>query len=125
MLNLIWIFIICGESERISPLELLDKLYPWVVHIHAKNAVLSKGRISPFGYVMDKSRDLPSIRYLSNGDLNYEMIFRELLKRNYKNYISIECFETRRSPLRVAKDEIKLFRRCISSLKTQLNLSEK
>ncbi|NVM52547.1 MAG: sugar phosphate isomerase/epimerase [Candidatus Helarchaeota archaeon] len=108
------------EMDQISPLKLLDKLYPWVVHIHAKNAVLSKGRISPFWYVMDKGRDLLGIRNLSKGDLDYDLILKELINKGYDKYISIECFETRRFPLRVAKEEIIYFRRILSSLQSRM-----
>jgi len=108
------------ETERLSPLKLLNMLYPWVVHIHAKNAVLSKGRISPFCYIMDKNRDLTGIRNLSNGDLDYDLILRGLIDKGYDRYISIECFETRRFPLRVAKEEIIYFRRILSSLQSRV-----
>lgn len=106
------------EVDNTDPLTAIEKLYPYVVNIHAKNAVLSEGRISPFRYVLGKNHMLKNIRYLSCGDLNYNLVLEELVKRGYNGYISIECFETRRSPLRVAKDEIKWFRQVMNNLLT-------
>lgn len=93
------------EINKMSPLELLDRFYSSTVHIHAKNAVLSEGNICSFRYVMDEDRELPAIRTLDAGDLDYEEIFAELQRRNYSNHVSIECFETERSPLLIAEEE--------------------
>lgn len=111
------------EVERADPLTVIEKLFPYVVNIHAKNAVLSEGRISPFRYVMGKNYMLKNIRYLSCGDLDYSLILKELYKKGYNEFISIECFETRRSPLRVAKDEIKWFRKIMKEITNSFQLS--
>ena len=95
------------EVEPQNPLEILDILYPYSVHIHAKNAILSRGKVSPFRYVMDETRVLDSIRLLGNGDLEYTEILRELIKRDYNGYFSIECFETERNILWVAEEELR------------------
>jgi len=111
------------ETEQKDPIEVLDILYSSTVHIHAKNADLRKGRVSPFSYVMDKNRDLEAIRPLKSGDLNYKLILKEISKRGYKNYISVECFETQRSPLWVAEEEI-LFIKEILTLNRQAKESK-
>ncbi|MEM4523137.1 MAG: sugar phosphate isomerase/epimerase family protein [Nitrososphaeria archaeon] len=98
------------SPDNFSPKKLIEKFYPYIVHIHAKNAILSKGKISPFWYVMDKKVSLENIRYLSAGDLDYNSIIKMLIDKNYQGYISIECFETRRNPIRVAEDELKYIR---------------
>jgi len=107
------------ETEQKDPIEILDMLYPYTVHIHAKNADLLKGKVSPFNYVMDKNRDLESIKSLERGDLNYKVILKELLKMGYKDYISVECFETKRSPLCVAEEEILFIKKNINREKRE------
>ena len=94
------------EIDQKDPLEVLEELYPYTVHIHAKNADLGRGKISPFRYVMDANRALDSVRPLDNGDLDYKAILTELVRRKYQGYLSIECFETERNPLWVAEEEL-------------------
>jgi hypothetical protein len=38
----------------VKPLTAIEKLYSYIVNIHAKNAVLSEGRINQFHYVLGK-----------------------------------------------------------------------
>ncbi|MDI6735842.1 MAG: sugar phosphate isomerase/epimerase [bacterium] len=107
------------ETEKKDPIDVLNLLYSHTVHIHAKNADVRKGKISPFNYVIDKNRKLESIRPLGKGDLNYKIILKELLKRGYKSYISVECFETERNPLWVAEEEILFIKESIKDAKVK------
>lgn len=110
------------EIERVDPLVALDQLFDHTVNIHAKNACIQGGRISPFHYVMDKKRRLTQIRYLKDGgDLDYDKIIYKLLEKGYKYYFAVETFETERHPIRVAKDELFYLRNLINKIKTEIS----
>jgi len=94
------------EQEQKSPLEIIEALYPHTVYIHTKNADLKEGRVNQFNYVMDKDRELSAVRSLKEGDLDYNIILKELLRREYNGYIAVECFDTQRSPLWIAEEDI-------------------
>ncbi|SDD51878.1 Sugar phosphate isomerase/epimerase [Paenibacillus sp. CF095] len=96
------------ENERgMDPLLVIEELYEHTIHVHAKNAEANLGLITPFNYVMEKDRAILGIRNLADGDLDYRAILNELNRRDYQGYVSIECFEVNRNPIRVAMDEIK------------------
>lgn len=61
-----------------EPLEALERLFPYVVHIHAKNMV--------------RSKEGAKVVYLSEGDMDYGLFFRRLREKDYQGYISIEWF---------------------------------
>ncbi|NEW09016.1 sugar phosphate isomerase/epimerase [Paenibacillus sp. SYP-B3998] len=95
------------ENEKgLDPLIVIEELYEHTIHVHAKNAESNLGLITPFNYVMDKDRKILGIRNLNDGDLDYRAIIAELKKRGYQGFVSVECFETNRNPIRVAMDEI-------------------
>jgi 3-dehydroshikimate dehydratase len=107
------------EVEETPPLALIDRFYPWIKHIHAKNAEMFDSDISPYRYVMEEGHDLvqedAGIRTLADGELDYVEILEDLDRRDFDKFFSIECFETRRSPLRVAKDELEYCQNVINS----------
>ncbi len=105
------IFNLYENENGMSIMEMINELYPMTIHVHAKNAEKNVGRISPFNFVMQKGRRVGGIRNLNEGDLNYDKIIFDLLKRDYSSYFSVECFETMRNPIRVAKDEIEYLRK--------------
>jgi sugar phosphate isomerase/epimerase len=97
-------------EERFSPLRAIEALYENTFHIHAKNGKKRLGPISPFNYVMTEC-PVDGIRTLADGVVDYGEIFRELQSREYERYVSIECFESRRNPIRSALDDLSYARR--------------
>jgi len=93
-----------------NPYHLVDDFNHDIFHFHFKNAEKKLGTISPFNYVLEKNREIIGIRNLFSGDLDYRLIMNQIRALEYKGFISIECFETRRNPLRFAKDEISFLR---------------
>lgn len=93
-----------------NPYQLVDEFNSDIFHFHFKNAERNLGTISPFNYVLEKNREIVGIRNLFSGDLDYRRILKQLIALKYKGFISVECFETRRNPIRFAKDEISFLR---------------
>lgn len=100
------------EMTHQDPIEMINELYPYTKHIHAKNAILIPGEISPFEDVMNRL-DLPQVRCLKDGEIDYRSIIKYLTNKNYKYYFSIECFETRRNPIRIAEEEIRFIKQAM------------
>ncbi len=73
-----------------DPLGALEKLFPYVVHIHAKNMV--------------RSKEGAKVVSLSKGDMDYDLFFRRLREKDYKGFISIEWFGDK--PWEAAEHEI-------------------
>jgi sugar phosphate isomerase/epimerase len=93
-------------EDKINLLELIDELYPYIFHIHVKNALKKSGILSPFNFIMDRTRKINEIRNLKDGILDYDEVISHLIDHNYQRFVSIECFEFNRNPIRIAKEEI-------------------
>jgi 3-dehydroshikimate dehydratase len=93
-----------------DPYRLVEDFNHNIFHFHFKNAEKNLGTISPFNYVLEKNREIIGIRNLFSGDLDYHRIMNQIRALDYEGFISIECFETRRNPIRFAKDEISFLR---------------
>jgi len=62
-----------------DPLTALDRLYPHVVHVHAKNGKAGSGENS-LG------------QFLAEGDMDYRPFLRELRERKFGGFVSVEYF---------------------------------
>ena len=83
---------------RADPVKALDDLYPYIIHVHAKNRKQkAKG---PRG---------TNTRYLDNGDLDFKPVLTALKQRKYKGFISIEWFGIDRSAVWDAAEHELLF----------------
>lgn len=79
-----------------DPLLVLEKLFPQVVHVHAKNARLSPEeqleQPHPFLHDRQARQEFRGITYMEDGLMDYRPFLRELAARGFQGYISVEWF---------------------------------
>jgi 3-dehydroshikimate dehydratase len=67
--------------ENINQMEAFHHFYPWIDHVHLKNYYWDHE---------DWDRSIP--RAIFSGDMDHESLVRELMKRKYEGFISLEYF---------------------------------
>lgn len=77
-----------------KPLWVLDRLRPFVSHIHAKNADLPPAVDSHHPLLHDKQglQDIVGVTYLKDGKMPYPEFLSALKHGGYEGYVSIEWF---------------------------------
>jgi len=80
------------EVEGDNLFDSFKILYPYIRHLHLKNANTDTRIKSPFSLVHVKDADLSTISYLDNGNVNYENYLNYLKKNNFSGYLSVEWF---------------------------------
>jgi len=79
-----------------DPLRVLDLLYPHVAHVHAKNAFFSqviRGKEPhPFLHDQQAAQEFSGIAPLKAGEMKYEPFLKELVKRKFSGFVSVEWF---------------------------------
>jgi 3-dehydroshikimate dehydratase len=90
---------------------MIERLFPYVLHVHVKNAEKNLKAESPFYSVMNHSVVRNEFRNLDKGYLDYKKIIEELMIRGYSHYVSVECFERNRNQIRFAHDELVFLRK--------------
>lgn len=101
-------------------LMVLDKLFPYVVHVHAKNARLDteERSIQPHPFLHDRQaqQDFEGICFLEDGLMEYKPFLSSLAKRDFDGYISVEWFGP--DVWMAAENELAFLRRELPSRQT-------
>lgn len=90
--GIIYDFYNMWETEPDSLHDSFLTLFPYVRHVHLKNAITGREKNSPFSLVHTKEPDLSSISYLEEGDVDYHEFLELLRNKQYEGYVSIEWF---------------------------------
>lgn len=78
-----------------DPLDVLNRLYPHVCHIHAKNADLPpKFSVNNHPLLHDKkaTQNIIGVTYLKDGRMEYGDFIEKLLHTGFSGYFSVEWF---------------------------------
>ncbi len=78
-----------------EPLTVLDRLFPFITHIHAKNANLPpelSANNHPLLHDQEASQEIVGVTYLDEGQMDYTSFIKKLLDRGYDGHFSIEWF---------------------------------
>lgn len=79
-----------------DPVAVLNAMYSYVSHVHAKNAHLSivERETTPHPFLHDKQarQEFPGIVSLKDGDMEYMGFLERLAEFNYQGYVSVEWF---------------------------------
>lgn len=103
-----------------DPLWVLDKLQPFVCHVHAKNADLPPSTNSHHPLLHDKqaSQEIYGITYLNAGKMPYFDFIRKLHRSRFNGYFSIEWFGDH--VIDAARHELAYVRESLKILPTKL-----
>ncbi len=99
-----------------EPVMILDRLLPFVAHIHAKNACLPPNPNGNYPLFHDKqaSQKIYGVKYLDEGQMPYHQFLSRLLELNFSGFISVEWFGS--NPILAAQHEITYLHQVFSSL---------
>lgn len=79
-----------------DPVFVLQALSPHIVHIHAKNAILSpeERRKNPHPFLHDRQaqQEFVGVTHLAEGEMEYQPFLRELVRENFSDFLSVEWF---------------------------------
>jgi len=75
-----------------DPVAVLNELFPFVYHIHAKNACLTKNNHYPLLHDKQGLQEISGVTSLNNGSMAYQPFLQRLRQLNYQHYLSIEWF---------------------------------
>ncbi len=102
-----------------DPLAALEKLLPFTIHIHAKNAVLSTKEHHqanhPLLHDPNPRAIFLGVRPLSDGEMDYAPFMKALVGNNYQNYVSVEWFGD--DPLSAASSELEFLNNALDTAK--------
>lgn len=75
-----------------DPVDVLNQLFPFVFHIHAKNACLAKNNHYPLFHDKQGLQEINGVTSLNNGSMPYLPFLQRLKQLNYQHYLSVEWF---------------------------------
>lgn len=92
-----------------DPLLVLDYLFPYVAHVHAKNAILTPHEHHqekhPLLHDPKPKAIFTGVKPLANGEMDYEPFVKELINRGFDGYLSVEWFGKKPEEAAVAELE--------------------
>lgn len=110
-----------------NPITVLEALFPYLEHVHAKNAYFRPEEREqakhPLLHDPRPKANFAGVRPLASGEMDYIPFIEALARKNYQGYVSVEWFG--RDPMTAAVSELAYLKsiRCESLQDQHLKLS--